>query len=265
MQPRKVQKTDLKLQVKDELLRFIKSMDLSVNRKLPREEQMSEMMGVSRITLRSVLDDMATEGIIFRKQGKGTFVNPSFFEMKVSFNPVMHFSDMITNSGYVPRTEFIYREVQKANEEIASMLGIKPNEDVLVCAKVFYADNQLCAMTEDYVAVSYLKTNDFKFLEMYQDSLFYFIYRTCGHKVMWDKVEIGAVYSKDVERLDEQLRRHNVTAKPYLLLRGINYDEEDQAAFYSLEYVDTQILKFNQIRKRIIHFDEVDEKRRDDV
>ena len=53
--PRRVRKTDLKLQVEEELVRFIKHMDLAVNRKLPREEELARMLGVSRITLRSVL------------------------------------------------------------------------------------------------------------------------------------------------------------------------------------------------------------------
>lgn len=49
--PRRVRKTDLKLQVEEELVRFIKHMDLAVNRKLPREEELARMLGVSRITL----------------------------------------------------------------------------------------------------------------------------------------------------------------------------------------------------------------------
>lgn len=52
---RRVRKTDLKVQVEEELLRFIKQMDLAVNSKLPREEELARMLGVSRITLRSVL------------------------------------------------------------------------------------------------------------------------------------------------------------------------------------------------------------------
>lgn len=162
--PRRVRKTDLKSQVEEELVRFIKHMDLAVNRKLPREEELARMLGVSRITLRSVLDDLSAKGMIFRKHGKGTFVNSSFFEMKASFNPVMHFADMIRNSGYEPRVEMIDHQIVKA-------AGIGP--------------------------------------------------------------------------------------KAFLLLKGVNFDEEGTPAVYTWEYVDTEILKYSQIRKRILHYEDV--------
>ena len=56
---KKVKKLDLKQTVKDMLLDHISQMDLSVETKLPREEELALMFGVSRITIRSVLDDLA--------------------------------------------------------------------------------------------------------------------------------------------------------------------------------------------------------------
>lgn len=40
--------------------------------------------------------------MIFRRHGRGR-LSTAAFEMKASFNPVMHFADMIRNSGYEPR------------------------------------------------------------------------------------------------------------------------------------------------------------------
>ncbi|MBD8932358.1 MAG: GntR family transcriptional regulator, partial [Ruminococcus sp.] len=42
--------------------------------------------------------------------------------------------------------------------------------------------------------------------------------------------------------------------KSYLLLKGINYDERDREMLYALEYVDTDLIKFNQIRKKVITY-----------
>lgn len=257
--PVKVQKTDLKFQVEESLLRFIKQMNLEVSTKLPREEELCRMLGVSRITLRSVLDELASKGMIFRRHGKGTFVNRSFFEMKVSLNPVMHFSDMITNSGYKPRTEMLDYCMVKADMDVARNLDIEEGKDCLRCDKIFFADRQICAVTRDFIPLDYLGSGDMSALKKYVDSVFYFIYKASGKKLEWDKVELNAVYSRDVGLLDEILSGYNIGPKPFLLLKGVNYDEDGRAAVYTFEYVDTEILKYSQIRKRILHYENLEE------
>lgn len=255
MQPKKLQRIDLKTQVKTELQNYISKLDLTISNKLPREEELASMLGVSRITLRSALDDMAAEGIIFRRQGKGTFVNPAFFEMKVSFNPVMHFSDMIHNSGYEPRTEILYKGIEKANKEVAEALQIEEGSEVIVCTKVFYADNSICAMVEDYVPTSIVGEQDMEVVDKYSDSMFYFIHHVTGREVKWDKVEIDVVQSQSVKRLHDHIKKFGGDDKAFLLLKGINYDENDEEVLYALEYIDTSILKFNQIRKRNVSYE----------
>ncbi len=46
--------------------------------RLPTEEKMSELFGVSRITIRKALDDLAAEGLIEKAWGRGTFVGRGF-------------------------------------------------------------------------------------------------------------------------------------------------------------------------------------------
>ncbi|MGN0405680.1 MAG: GntR family transcriptional regulator [Bariatricus sp.] len=259
MKPGKVQKSDLKTQVKEELQKYIRQLDLTASNKLPREEALAEMLGVSRITLRSVLDDMAAEGIIFRRQGRGTFVNPVFFEMNVSFNPVMHFSDMIRNSGYDPKTEIVYLGSESAGEEVAGKLKIAPGSPVTVCTKFFFADGSVCAMAQDYIAEEYAGALDPELFDRYRDSVFYYIYRKTGRRISWDKVEIDVAHSREVQVLHEYIQKHGGKDKPYLLLKGVNYDEEDREVIYSREYIDTAFLKFSQIRKRYISYDEIKE------
>ena len=59
---------------KESILKYIRTLNLDVNNKLPSEENLSKDLGVSRITVRSALNELATEGVIFRRQGKGTFI-----------------------------------------------------------------------------------------------------------------------------------------------------------------------------------------------
>lgn len=249
----KVKKIDLKQSVKEMLLDHIAQMDLSIETKLPREEELAQMFGVSRITIRSVLDDLSGEGIITRKHGKGTFVNPVSAGIRVSFNPVMHFSDMIRNSGYEPSVRIMECRTESASKEVAVALGIKEGQKVVVCVKAFFADEKLCSIVQDYVSSELLPDyQDMTSEDM--DSLFYYIYHKTGHMIQWDKTEIDVIYSKDIPEIHKIVETYGGEDKSYLLLKGINYDERDKETLYALEYVDTSLIKFNQIRKKIISY-----------
>ncbi|MGL4344649.1 MAG: GntR family transcriptional regulator [Cellulosilyticaceae bacterium] len=254
MVPNKLQRVDLKTQVKNEVIKYIKGMDLKENNKLPREEQLCEMMGVSRITLRAVLNELATDGVIFRKQGKGTFVNIESMDIKVNFNPVMHFCDMIRKSGFTPSTRLAESYVEEVSEEIAQELGLEAGTKINVCKKLFFADDRLCACCIDYVDLTHIPIESLEDMEIYRDSIFNFLYQKAGIKIMWDRVQIDVVQGADVLELSELIAQGECTNKPYLLLKGVNYDSEDRPMIYAMEYIDTEIIKFNQIRRRNIDY-----------
>jgi len=140
---------------------------------------------------------------------------------------------------------------------VANHLEMAEGGLVLICDKIFYADKQICAVTRDYIPFSYLNGVDMAELDNFVDSVFYFMYKTTGKKLEWDKVELNAVYSKDVELLNGLLERSGIPPKAFLLLKGMNYDEDGTAAVYAWEYVDTTILKYSQIRKRLLHYEEI--------
>ncbi len=60
-------------QVRDRLLELIKSGDLGSDGKLPTERALSERFGVGRRFVRQALDALEAEGLVWRRQGKGTF------------------------------------------------------------------------------------------------------------------------------------------------------------------------------------------------
>ncbi len=59
---KQIKKINLKSQVRAELEEYIHSLDLDVSNKLPREEELCRILGISRVTLRSVLDGSGGRG-----------------------------------------------------------------------------------------------------------------------------------------------------------------------------------------------------------
>ena len=71
----KLENTQIPLhyQISDYLLMMLKKGDIVTGEKLPPEEELKEMFGVSRTTIRRALEHLLHKGYLLRKQGKGTF------------------------------------------------------------------------------------------------------------------------------------------------------------------------------------------------
>ena len=54
--------------------------------RLPDERSLAESYSVSRSSIKRALGLMADQGIIFKKRGSGTFVNPLYVKQGSSFN-----------------------------------------------------------------------------------------------------------------------------------------------------------------------------------
>ena len=66
--------TPLYLQLARNLRDHIESGGITPGNALPSERDLSEMAGISRVTVRKAIEQLIEEGVLFRKQGSGTFV-----------------------------------------------------------------------------------------------------------------------------------------------------------------------------------------------
>ncbi len=62
------------MQLKQEILRWLKEGKLKPDEKLPTEYELAEMFSISRHTVRQAIGEMVHEGYLYRVQGSGTFV-----------------------------------------------------------------------------------------------------------------------------------------------------------------------------------------------
>lgn len=247
--------TSLSEQAKTKIRQYISSMDLEKSNKLPREEVFASLIGVSRITLRSALNDLACEGLIFRRQGKGTFVNVDSLNINVTFNPVMEFTHMISNSGYTPSVQLLGIRIVPPSKSIENILQLSENDKLVMCDKIFLADERLCAYCIDYFPLAAIGGEEaFDNFSNYQNSVFTYIHSHSGRKIIWDKVNIKTAIGSDIPNLPSHVSDKNIKNKPFLLLEGVNYDDNDNPLLYAREYIDTELIQFSMIRQRNIDY-----------
>lgn len=241
----RVKTRSLNEEVKETLFNYIKSMDLNKNNKLPREEALSEMLGVSRITLRNALTELAQEGVIFRKHGKGTFVNPEVLQIKVTFNPALEFDQMIINSGYKAHIELVGVEARPADSEEARKLNVDEGEKLVIIKKVAYADDNPAIFWIDRFPKKFIKGDIMK--KEIKMSIYDYLKLKSGRTVIRDVVELSTILSSDVKDFSHHVVED--TIKPLMVCDCVNFDENNEPVLYGTVYYDTSFIKFNLCRQ----------------
>src|ERR1700751_2694963 len=82
---------------------------LGVGNAIPSERQLSADLGVSRLTVRAALDDLAREGYLVRRRGSGTYVQHPKIAQELTMTS---FSEDMSRRGMVPSSQTLGLKVQ---------------------------------------------------------------------------------------------------------------------------------------------------------
>lgn len=139
----------LYLQLEDILRSKIKEGVWKENQKIPSENELANTYEISRVTARSVLTKLVNEGLLYRAQGKGTFVAQQKF-MTHSF-VWGGLSAQLENLYVSTETKIVDFELVAAGEYIARKM--KSNEDTMMrfISCVCYADGIPVSFHKTYI------------------------------------------------------------------------------------------------------------------
>jgi len=128
-------------QVKELLMKRLGDGSLAPGQLLPSEPEIAAGLGVSPGTVRKALDEMSSESLLVRRQGRGTFV-ASHDEERILFQ----FFRMVSDNGVrrFPESRTISVTVAKADELASKRLGISLKESIVVIERVRSLDARPC-------------------------------------------------------------------------------------------------------------------------
>lgn len=115
---------------------------LTEGTRLPSEMELEKEYGVSRTTIRKALNVLSTEGLIFIRQGQGSFVRSVNGDAQ-SLNKITSFSETIrrANKGTLSSKILFLRETA-ADAEQARLLEIKEGEPLFYLRRILYVDDK---------------------------------------------------------------------------------------------------------------------------
>ena len=140
MESHLIRRQSLSDEVKKVLKEYIYSMDPHESTKLPSENEIAQNYGVSRVTVRKVLDELEQEGLIIRIHGRGTFVNSVATQMNVSLIPAKDYAQIIKDSGNHPDVKLLRCQSEFPSKEVQRGLNLSSEEKVLRVEKIFSSD-----------------------------------------------------------------------------------------------------------------------------
>ena len=119
---------------------------------MPTEDDLIGEYGVSRITVRQALSALAAEGLIERRQGRGTFISERQGEVN-QFAGTIHLTGSLNEliiMGQKTPVKVLNRNLIKADAQTADLLGIAVGEPVSRVERLRLLDKRPYALLVNY-------------------------------------------------------------------------------------------------------------------
>ena len=117
--------------------------------RVPTESELVSRYGVSRITVRKVLDLLAREGLIVRERGRGTHV--AHLRLEHGLARVVSFTDDMRQRGFQAGTKVLFSGLQPAPESIARELAVPEGTELARLDRLRLADGEPMCIEQSYL------------------------------------------------------------------------------------------------------------------
>lgn len=135
--------------MKEQIRAKIATGEWPTNYRVPSENELVETLGVSRMTANRALRELASEGVIIRVQGKGSFVAA---EKRIApALGVRNIADEILERGCEHRAELILSQVEICGPELAASLELDIGAESFHSVMVHHEDQVPIQLEDRYV------------------------------------------------------------------------------------------------------------------
>ena len=231
----------LATKVRDTILQAILRQSFDGGR-LPSEDELANMLNVSRTTIRTALHSLEQDGIITRRRALGTTVNQHVRPDLIALQQLAGFDWLLREKGHKVRVDVNWTR-EPVTAETAQLFGSAPCEEALLTEKLFFADGQLAIYIRDLVPWEEIGKPPRGKLSA---SLFEFSARHCRSAIDHAIVEIEPAVKRD----EETTKLAVAVGDPFARLHERHFALDGRAIAYSVIDVDDKFIRFEVFRRQ---------------
>lgn len=237
----------LYLDVIDILMKRIQAGEYPPGTKLPSETKLARELGISRVSLREGLRVMSEDGILFRRQGSGTFVRDRITMPVQELSTILSISTMFQRAG-------LEHKVVKADfakivspGRVAEKLNIPPGAEVWEVERVRKIGEQFAMYSLDYFPASLVPAGrEDRFKDYLLFSIYHFLREVCGQNFNQGSCTLKPILAD--EKLSEIMKVPRNTL--FMLIETIDLNSEQKPVLYAREYYFADLFEFKVNRQR---------------
>lgn len=178
--------------IENYVMNLIESGELKEGDLIPSEKQLTERFNVTRMTVRSALNNLVSGGYITRRRGIGSIVIGNNIYDNIS--TISGFTKEMENKGYKVSNNIMDLSIIQADSILKEKLNLSENDNVWEIKRVRLANEEKVSYMVTYMPVK-LFPNLSK--EHCNGSLYRYIEEECGYKIAMSEREVTSILSDE--------------------------------------------------------------------
>jgi GntR family transcriptional regulator len=224
-------------QLSDWLRERITSSHYATHDQLPSEHDLGELAGVSRITVRRALATLENEGLIYRRQGLGSFVAPP--KLPQGLVRLTDFAQDMERAGLEPSSRVLHHAPEAAPPAAAAALGIEAGTTVVRLDRLRLGDGEPVAVDRTWLPPFYAQLLEGH--DLTRETIYGVLETEHGVPVLRGQYRIEATLASAAEAAPLGVAE----AAPLLLIERTSLTVNERAVYYQRRYYRADRVAFD--------------------
>ena len=237
--------------IRNKLIEFFDSERIQPGSKLPSEKDLSQMLSVSRLSLREALHILEEERIVRAEHGSGWFLMSRTEHLEPDIARLHSVTEMFTSYGLELTTRVLSLKTVTLNKG-REKLNLKPQDKVVAIERIRSLKQEPYIYSIDYIPRSALSKELTR--EMVEGSLLKILEEEFDIVLEYSLAKIQVVEREQFESREESLQ----SISSWLLLEQVNFNQNGEPIIYSRDYNRSDKLQFFVRRYRSLSHEAVE-------